>query len=218
MGRTEFGPHANGKGFPMFASGACEGQPPSALYPRIRDSDAPIAARTVAELLRASLDMLPFHCEAARQHISRACAVLETVDAVSPSAGGEPTTSASGGLVSWQAKRVTAYIDANLGKPMTAKEISAVAHLGPSHFQRAFRRCFGMSPHAFVIERRIQKAQELMLTTDAPLCEIALAVGFSDQSHLTTRFHRATGATPSVWRRAMRDDHAERLGVTARAA
>jgi len=203
----------------MFTSGIIESTRASLISVPTRDpqdADPPIAARAVAELLRESLSMLPVNCEAARQHIVRACIVLESADALTP--GSAMSGAAASGLVPWQVRRVTAYIDANLSKAMTAREISAVAHLGPSHFQRAFRRCFGMSPHAFVIERRIQKAQELMLATDEPLCDIALAVGFSDQSHLTTRFHRATGTTPSAWRRAMRGDRAEEPASLVKAA
>jgi AraC-like DNA-binding protein len=202
----------------MFTSGISEIAPVAHLLTAGRDAPGPIAARTLAELLRASLEMLPINCEAARQHISRACAVLETADAVSPRTRRTPPSSPRNGLVAWQVRRVTAYIEANLGRSMTASEISAVAHLGASHFQRAFRRCFGMSPHAFVVERRIQKAQELMLTTDTPLCEIALAVGFSDQSHLTTRFLRAIGTTPGVWRRAMRGNREEEPTSLTKAA
>jgi transcriptional regulator GlxA family with amidase domain len=111
-----------------------------------------------------------------------------------------------GGLAPWQVRRVKAYIEMNIDKPVTAKQLSAVVRLGPRHFQRAFKKCFGVGPHTFVLERRVQRAQELMLATDEPLCQIALAAGFADQSHLTKRFQYAVGITPSVWRRHRKED------------
>src|SRR5260370_28017984 len=91
-----------------------------------------------------------------------------------------------------------AFFEATLDKPVPVTELSAVVRLGPSHFQRAFKKCFGVGPHTFVIERRLKRAQELMLATDDPLCEIALAAGFADQSHLTKTFHNTVALTPRV--------------------
>ncbi len=112
-----------------------------------------------------------------------------------------PDVEARGGLMRWQLRRLKAHIDTNLEKSITINELAALVTLGASYFQRAFKKSFGVSPHAYLLERRIQRAQTLMLTTDNSLCDIALAAGFSDQSHLTTRFHRAIGVTPNVWRR-----------------
>jgi AraC family transcriptional regulator len=172
--------------------------------PHARDSETPKTAQIVAELLRAGLKTLDTNREAATQYLSKACAILETAGIRHSTFDGDAIGLVGGGLAPWQMQLIEAYIEANLDKPVTAKELSAVVRLGPSHFQRAFKKCFGVGPHTFVVERRVKRAQELMLATEEPLCAIALATGFADQSHLTKTFHNAVGVTPSVWRRHRR--------------
>ena len=172
--------------------------------PRARGSNARETAQIVVELLRAGLEALDTNREAATRHLSKARLILETAG---PSIfDGASVGLVPGGLAPWQVRRVKTYIEMNIDKPVTAKQLSAVVRLGPRHFQRAFKKCFGVGPHTFVLERRVQRAQELMLATDEPLCQIALAAGFADQSHLTKRFQYAVGITPSVWRRHRKDD------------
>ena len=169
-------------------------------------SGAPKNAQFVIELLRAGLQTLETNREAATHYVATACRVLETGGVGSSDLDLSAAGPVRGGLAPWQARRVTAYIKANLDTSGTMKDLAAVAHLGPSHFRRAFKKCFGVSPHAFLMRCRVQRAQELMLTTPEALSEIAIAAGFADQAHLTRRFHRAVGMTPGVWRRERRGD------------
>jgi AraC-like DNA-binding protein len=162
------------------------------------------AAQSVVELLRAGIEALQTNRGAAKHYISRAwSALLGAYEQTESSPGFNQ--SVPGGLISWQTKRLKAHIEANLEKQLSVRELAAIVRLGPSHFQRAFRRSFGVSPHAYVVARRVKRAQEMMLQSDAPLSQIALDVGFSDQAHLTTRFHRSVGVTPAVWRRERRE-------------
>jgi AraC family transcriptional regulator len=97
-------------------------------------------------------------------------------------------------------RRVTNYIEDNLTKELTLAEIAAVAHLSPHYFSRAFRKCTGIPPHRYVIDRRIEKAKKLLSENYLPLVEVGLSVGFQNQSHFTTLFHKRTGVTPKVYR------------------
>jgi AraC family transcriptional regulator len=77
------------------------------------------------------------------------------------------------------------------------------------HFSRAFKRSLGLSPTAYVAIRRVERAKALMSSTREHLSEIALACGFTDQSHFTRWFRRIVGVSPGQWRR----NHAD-LGST----
>ena len=107
-----------------------------------------------------------------------------------------------GGLRAWQARKVGAYIDSHIEGPVLVADLCALVQLSEAHFSRAFRRTFGKSPHAFVIKRRVELAAQYMLQTEAPLSDIALRCGFTDQPHLCKHFRQITGHTPAAWRRA----------------
>jgi AraC family transcriptional regulator len=110
-----------------------------------------------------------------------------------------------GGLAPWQVKRVTDYIDDHLSDYIPVKELGEVARRSTSHFCRAFKRTMGETPYNFINRRRLAAAERMMLTGDAPLSEIAISCGFSDQSHFCNKFREATGKSPAVWRRERRE-------------
>jgi len=83
-----------------------------------------------------------------------------------------------------------------------------MVRLSAGHFCRAFKRSLGVAPVAYIAGRRVACAQHLMLATDEPLSQIALACGFYDQAHLTRVFRRYAGTSPHDWRRRHRDDRA----------
>ena len=97
-------------------------------------------------------------------------------------------------------RRVTDYIEANLTDDLTLAEIADVAHMSPHYFSRAFRNSTGIPPHRYVIDRRIEKAKTLLSENRMPLVQVGLSVGFQNQSHFTTLFHKRTGVTPKVYR------------------
>jgi len=122
-----------------------------------------------------------------------------------------------GGLTAWQTRRVAAHIDANLSGKIHIDALARLVGLSEGHFSREFKRSFGMSPHSYLVRRRIEVAQSLMLTTRDPLSDIALSCGMSDQSHLSRSFRRVVGETPDSWRRSRRDAIAGCSVVLARA-
>ncbi|KAB2683655.1 helix-turn-helix transcriptional regulator [Brucella pseudogrignonensis] len=106
-----------------------------------------------------------------------------------------------GGLAPWQIKRVRRFIDERISFTILLDEMARQVKLSTSYFSSAFKNSFGVSPHNYVIRRRVEFAKDLMLNSNAPLCEIALDCGLSDQAHLSRVFRRMTGMTPGAWRR-----------------
>jgi AraC-like DNA-binding protein len=104
------------------------------------------------------------------------------------------------GLSKWRLKRATEYMAANLGEPISLADIAAATGLSRMHFAAQFRVATGLRPHEYLLQRRIERAQELLLGSRMPLVEIALDVGFKTQAHFTTVFARLVGETPNVWR------------------
>jgi len=68
------------------------------------------------------------------------------------------------------------------------------------HFAAQFRAATGQRPHDYLLQLRIERARELLLTSRLPLVEIAFEVGFKTQAHFTTVFARFVGETPNAWR------------------
>jgi AraC family transcriptional regulator len=108
---------------------------------------------------------------------------------------------ARGGLAPWQMRRVRAFIDSNLHRPIYIRHLSAVAQRSPAHFCRKFKLAVGEPPHAYLVRRRLERACHLMVTSASSLSEIALSAGFSDQAHLCRLFRQAFGQSPAIWRR-----------------
>lgn len=114
-----------------------------------------------------------------------------------------------GGLARWQAMRVVAYIDANLGSKFGIHELADLVALSSSHFSRAFRRSLGLPPMAYVAARRVERAKLMITSTREQLIAIATACGYADQSHLNKSFRRSVGVSPGMWRRSVRLDGAK---------
>ena len=111
-----------------------------------------------------------------------------------------PDTKEPGGLPPRVRRRIDECIDAQLESRVDITELAASLGFSASHFFRMFRKSFGMTPHSYVMRRRLSLAQELLTNTDLGLAEIALKAGFSDQSHFCRSFHRFTGLPPRAFR------------------
>jgi AraC-like DNA-binding protein len=106
-----------------------------------------------------------------------------------------------GGLSPALTHRIRDYIESHLDQKISLDDLAAMAGLSPHHFARAFRQSVGMPPHGYLLRRRLERVEQMIHNSELPLSEIALAVGFSDQSHLARHFRRATGMSPSLARR-----------------
>ncbi len=167
----------------------------------VRTHNDPAFLKTIADLLRDATGLLEKD-HAALAYLSRAHALLAP-DAPS----GIRMPARSGGrqvLAPWQATRVQRYIEEHMESGIRIDDLIALTRLSASYFFRAFKGSFGMSPHAYVVKTRIERAQTLLMTTDEQLCQIALAVGLTDQAHLSRLFRQQTGCPPGVWRREAR--------------
>jgi AraC-like DNA-binding protein len=98
-------------------------------------------------------------------------------------------------------RKATEFLDTHLDGNVDLQQVAAVCDLSLSHFARAFRQTYGKPPYRWLIERRIDKARELLMNTRLPLADIAIRCGFGDQSALNRSFKRIHGLAPGMWRR-----------------
>jgi AraC family transcriptional regulator len=162
-------------------------------------------SEVAAQLVEAACKARDGDREATKAHIAHAVALLRGKPSFGPSGIPVPpnleTHVARGGLPAWQTRRVFAHVEANLCRRISIRELARLLDLSASHFCRAFKCTFGVSPRDYVLRRRIDVAQGLMLTTSEPLSSIAVRCGMCDQPHFTRSFHRIVGETPYTWRR-----------------
>jgi AraC-like DNA-binding protein len=111
-----------------------------------------------------------------------------------------PTGAWSGGLSRLKLRRTTDYIEAHLEHELLLTEIAAVARMSPAHFARLFRRATGLTPHQFIIVRRIERAKRLLTESRLPIIDIGRQVGFTDQSYFTAVFRKYVATTPKAYR------------------
>src|SRR5262245_39700331 len=90
-------------------------------------------------------------------------------------------------------RSIKAHIDEDLPGTLTLDELGAVVHMSAFHFARLFRRSTGVSPHRFVIQRRLEQARVLLATPTVSIAEIARLVGFRSPRHFATTFRRVVG-------------------------
>jgi AraC family transcriptional regulator len=107
-----------------------------------------------------------------------------------------------GGLAPGSFRRVIDYIEADLSRAFTIEELAKVAGVSSRHFIRAFRESAGQTPLRYVYDLRLERAKEFLLDSRRTATEIALDCGFSHAQHFSTAFKKATGLTPSDFRRA----------------
>ncbi len=109
-----------------------------------------------------------------------------------------------GGLAPSALRRVREHIECSIGEHIELKDLAAMCRLSVCHFSRAFKESVGTPPHRYLMSRRVSIAANLIKTTDLQISEIALEVGFSDQSHFTRAFTAQLGESPRRYRHQRR--------------
>lgn len=92
--------------------------------------------------------------------------------------------------------------DRRYAEPLTVADLAEAASLSRSHFSEQFRRAFGVSPHAYLLTRRLERAASLLRNTDYTVAYICVSVGLTSVGSFTTSFKRAFGLTPTAYRDA----------------
>ncbi len=131
-------------------------------------------------------------------HLLRHHAARLQLDKDTPQPGAQ-LASLSGSL-----NRVKGYIETHLDGDLSLETLAREAGLSASAFKHSFVRTFDVTPHQFVMNRRVERTKELLIGTDLSILDIALRVGFSSQSHCSDVFKRTTGETPRNFRHAGR--------------
>lgn len=109
-----------------------------------------------------------------------------------------------GALPKWRLRRVQEHLSAHISEPISLAGLAEAAGLSRMHFAAQFRVATGCRPHDYLLQQRIERAKQLLASTDTPLVEVALSVGFQTQSHFSTVFKRLAGDTPGRWQRSRR--------------
>ncbi len=170
---------------------------PVALADRVWDVEDPFLALSARRLFEASEAARAGHGLLAEQlALTLAFHVADRYGTPDPARLEPPGALRKGTL-----DRVVAFIRADPAAAITLSDLAGLAGLGPSQFLRAFKRSTGMTPHRFLLRERVAIAEEMLARSSLPLAEIAIACGFSSQSHLGTAFRAATGTTPARYRR-----------------
>lgn len=98
---------------------------------------------------------------------------------------------------------VVDYIEANIDRDLDLASLSGVAAMSVYHFARRFKETVGISPHAYVLSRRIRRARDMLNHGETSLAFVATACGFASQAHFTMAFQHDLGVTPGQYRRAI---------------
>jgi AraC family transcriptional regulator len=108
-----------------------------------------------------------------------------------------------GGIAAWQQRIVTTYIEEHLSEQISLAKLAGLTRLSTFHFCRAFKQSFGVPPHRYHTNRRIEQAKIMLAERRHSVTEVGLALGFGDTSSFTAVFRKITGQTPSRYHRSL---------------
>jgi AraC family transcriptional regulator len=105
-----------------------------------------------------------------------------------------------GGLPQRQLQQILEYIHAHLERDIKLADLAGAIGISQFHFSHLFKQSIGTSPHQYLIQQRIERAQQLLKQTDRSIVDIAFECGFNSHSHLSKQFRQLTGMTPKSYR------------------
>jgi AraC family transcriptional regulator len=104
-------------------------------------------------------------------------------------------------LASWQKRRCEELVRTSIAKDLSLVDMAKECEMTVSHFTHSFKQSTGESPHRWFLKRRVEAAKEMLLSSELPIQEIAVACGFGEPNRLARAFSAVVGAAPDVWRR-----------------
>ncbi|MGY4315064.1 helix-turn-helix domain-containing protein [Bradyrhizobium sp. JR3.5] len=113
----------------------------------------------------------------------------------------EPAPVSRGGLAGWQKRVVVEYIEEHLGEQVCLLKLAELARLSVHHFCRAFKKSFGIPAYQYQVQRRMEFAKSRLADRAVSITDIALSLGYAQTSSFSSAFRKATGWTPSDYRR-----------------
>ena len=116
----------------------------------------------------------------------------------------EPTPVSRGGLAGWQRRVVVEYVEEHLGEQVCLLKLAELARLSVHHFCRAFKRSFGIPAYQYQVLRRMEFAKLRLADRAASITDIALSLGYAQTSSFSSAFRKATGWTPTDYRRELK--------------
>jgi AraC family transcriptional regulator len=108
------------------------------------------------------------------------------------------------GLALWQQGVLATYIEKHLAESIRIRALASFVYLNSCNFCRAFKKSFGISPHRYLIHRRVERAKALLIDPTWSVTEIGRALGFRQTRSFSAAFRNLTGTTPAEYRRALR--------------
>jgi AraC family transcriptional regulator len=108
-----------------------------------------------------------------------------------------------GGLSPNRSRKLLEYIEANLHRQLSLRELAGMVDMNLFHLLRMFKASFGVPPHRYVLERRMRKAKDLLRDSELPISEIAFRCGYAEQSSFARAFVRLTGVYPRSYRKSV---------------
>ncbi len=108
-------------------------------------------------------------------------------------------------------ERVADFIERQLSRPISQKEAARLCDMNPSQFSRSFKKAFGTTFQAYLMERRLEKARRLLHNRSASVTDVCWAIGLRDTSYFGRLFKRQFGTSPSEFQRAWQSDRTDHI-------